>query len=999
MANGKNKKSSPTGETEKPFGLALAENKELARLLAELDAAPEEPLTKQDAEKAANIIIGQEAAIQAETAASNDLPESSEAGKAAEEITQQLNITQQFIDSAEDLLGDLEDKTTPVEPTEPTPDSMPATEPPAEILMMPEINQEADTAPGFNMEELNALLNSWETPGLAPSTAYKSIVEIFNGLNAQRLVANREGNKGIAALEPSEITQAEYEAGLVSVEKVADLVLTDISVEELMRLTIDQKKTENAAALAETIEKYARLSGLEEKTVRKIFKQQEDKLLREAQKRLAEGKSFKKEAGKTALKSAAYIGGGIGISLATGGLASFFSPLAIGAIRSADIYLTAKKSKKEEEAKLQEIRRELAKDESAKGNYLEGLFADLAIAKQLQLSRGREGSLADCLAANPGIMGDISEEERICNIQGLKLLERHYNLLQEANDSWLDNHSWAQKAVGSLDKIFLAGGGGAKEKTVTSAALFGIGQALRYTKAGQWGRRVMSGLAGAKLGAVGAQYLSGKKGWGEKIDAEKYIVKSEAGISDIWDKFKELREKKTNLDSKKFKRNTVKIAGIITGALAGAALGEAASAATHKVGSWWQNEKIPAIGETKMAAAETALPVASKIEHSDFVPPKEQLALATIGKGEGIEHALHRQLEANARELGYTGSLDNRSALHHWAGIRAHQIAIAEHYVDPQSGAEIRVAGAGTGHAQYVLDEQGRVHEFLDGGAVEAHAPLTAKEFEYVANEPAVTTETATTETAGAAVPETPISGNEMEKILSGIDNKYPGSAELLRNAATETAGETAGQVNREELAGLADYFYHHQDFKPSTGLIELVSSHSQQTEKLLELLDHPEVAGNAKLIELVNANDIFSNQKNIADWLEVLHGSTVGRSQGVDASLERIFQTNGLAEHYRSQFNMPDFRVAQTHVSAFTGDITFKTPAPINLGLTKGQTPLIDWLYDPSKNSFRAMINFRGQLIGENFAAKPGESDPNKVLARTFEALLDKLKGKISSK
>ncbi|MDP3729605.1 MAG: hypothetical protein Q8R26_02560 [bacterium] len=65
--------------------------------------------------------------------------------------------------------------------------------------------------------------------------------------------------------------------------------------------------------------------------------------------------------------------------------------------------------------------------------------------------------------------------------------------------------------------------------------------------------------------------------------------------------------------------------------------------------------------------------------------------LATIGKGEGIEHTLIRQLENNPKGFGFNGNADDAVALHRWAGNQAHKIAIANKFVNESSGAEERV--------------------------------------------------------------------------------------------------------------------------------------------------------------------------------------------------------------------------------------------------------------------------------------------------------------------
>ncbi len=66
------------------------------------------------------------------------------------------------------------------------------------------------------------------------------------------------------------------------------------------------------------------------------------------------------------------------------------------------------------------------------------------------------------------------------------------------------------------------------------------------------------------------------------------------------------------------------------------------------------------------------------------------LELATIRKGEGVEHALRRQLEADPKNFGFTGDPADREVLHHWSGVRAHEIALEKDFVKPD-GTEIRV--------------------------------------------------------------------------------------------------------------------------------------------------------------------------------------------------------------------------------------------------------------------------------------------------------------------
>jgi hypothetical protein len=108
-----------------------------------------------------------------------------------------------------------------------------------------------------------------------------------------------------------------------------------------------------------------------------------------------------------------------------------------------------------------------------------------------------------------------------------------------------------------------------------------------------------------------------------------------------------------------------------------------------------------------------------------FSPETDQdiLKAATIGRGEGIEHALRRQLELNPDKFGFKGNLSDRAAIHEWSGGQAHRIAINEGYIDQKAGVETWVRDIGPqgpeGNPAYVLniDASGKptIHEFIEG--------------------------------------------------------------------------------------------------------------------------------------------------------------------------------------------------------------------------------------------------------------------------------------------
>jgi len=130
-------------------------------------------------------------------------------------------------------------------------------------------------------------------------------------------------------------------------------------------------------------------------------------------------------------------------------------------------------------------------------------------------------------------------------------------------------------------------------------------------------------------------------------------------------------------------------------------------------------EEVKTECETKVKELETALaaktkpvksvapviPVTSAGPHVKVVSAKEipeELKIAIVGKGEGIEHALIRQLIFVPELYGFKGDTGDKKAVKKWAQTKAHQIAILAGYVDAKTGNEVRVKGPG-GTVAYVL--------------------------------------------------------------------------------------------------------------------------------------------------------------------------------------------------------------------------------------------------------------------------------------------------------
>lgn len=91
-------------------------------------------------------------------------------------------------------------------------------------------------------------------------------------------------------------------------------------------------------------------------------------------------------------------------------------------------------------------------------------------------------------------------------------------------------------------------------------------------------------------------------------------------------------------------------------------------------------------------------------DRSELFAPKseEDVALAIVGKGKGVEHSFINQLKANPKEYGYDPQKHGPSA-EKWAGAEAHRIAIKAGYVDGRTGQEVWLKRKAIDNVAYVL--------------------------------------------------------------------------------------------------------------------------------------------------------------------------------------------------------------------------------------------------------------------------------------------------------
>lgn len=188
----------------------------------------------------------------------------------------------------------------------------------------------------------------------------------------------------------------------------------------------------------------------------------------------------------------------------------------------------------------------------------------------------------------------------------------------------------------------------------------------------------------------------------------------------------------------------------------------------------------PSSGVMEAKMVERATPVTEeelrtlKEMKGAFEVNPEQMKLATIGKGEGVTHALMRQLKMNPSEFGY--SPKSGVDLDKWAMLKSRDIAIENGYIRPD-GSEVRVFDLGKGkNPAYLLDRDadGRFHvrEFL-GGKPSGGGKLNPYEYEW--KKPSIPSEVKPIPVKSAleAVSELP-ARQAVEAAASGVPDELP---------------------------------------------------------------------------------------------------------------------------------------------------------------------------------------------------------------------------------
>jgi hypothetical protein len=133
---------------------------------------------------------------------------------------------------------------------------------------------------------------------------------------------------------------------------------------------------------------------------------------------------------------------------------------------------------------------------------------------------------------------------------------------------------------------------------------------------------------------------------------------------------------------------------------------------------------VPVPGEENMPKGGGVMPgIDSVPKPAGPVINQETLNMATVRNGEGVEHVLRRQLEANPGKFGFKGDMTNKAAVHEWSGGKAEVIAVDQKYRMGNTESWVRDMGpkGPEGNPAYVLDldASGKpsIHEYFEGKA------------------------------------------------------------------------------------------------------------------------------------------------------------------------------------------------------------------------------------------------------------------------------------------
>ncbi|HAS81005.1 TPA: hypothetical protein DD445_01820 [Candidatus Nomurabacteria bacterium] len=262
------------------------------------------------------------------------------------------------------------------------------------------------------------------------------------------------------------------------------------------------------------------------------------------------------------------------------------------------------------------------------------------------------------------------------------------------------------------------------------------------------------------------------------------------------------------------------------------------------------------------------------------------LKIATIGNGEGVEHVLRRQLEMSPEKFGFDGDIGDKTAIHEWSGGKAHLIAIDQGYI--KGGTESWVQDMGEtgpkGNPAYVLDidASGKpsIQEYFEGkpsGTGGVNSP-----YEYSHN-----TSTTTRYTSA----------------LDSIPEEY-GGVTTDNSVETGSGQEILNQIDKTQEAVSGDHT-NIIEYGDNTGTGPDIENNSIDTgEKTL--IENNKVKPNFENVEEHGQDVYIKNIKHLfpsGDWLEkgglsardVLKAENPGQLTGLNTYLHKLQEVTGL--------------------------------------------------------------------------------------------------------
>lgn len=309
--------------------------------------------------------------------------------------------------------------------------------------------------------------------------------------------------------------------------------------------------------------------------------------------------------------------------------------------------------------------------------------------------------------------------------------------------------------------------------------------------------------------------------------------------------------------------------------------------------------------------AETSLPIESPV-------PREALEAATIGKGEGIEHAFVRQIKLHPEQFGFKGDAHNADALNQFAGVKAHKLAEQFGYVSYKDGTmiETRIRDEGV---SYVLNSTHEGHVMLEkiglreGGLSEyihIEKPLITEE------EAAAFTQEILRREAGGTTVRDAAEASMLDTEAQAITN------DMLRREAkgidVRDADNIAEAADKKEAAAITQEMLERETGKAGVrnAADAAETTDKKEAQAITEDLLKQKMRGTAKEADVRDANETPIQNAETSAAKATLPEAVIEKN-GIAATKELIAKT-GFSETVLDQFDQSQFEhLTSSHITA----------------------------------------------------------------------------------